>query len=321
MTDVDVVIVNYKSAAHTVNCVQAARRVARQDGLVAGIFVVDNGGDAIDLGTALETSEDLHLIKNTKNHGFAAACNDGAQLGVAPYILFLNPDALLHEGALTGLASFLSQPDNASTGIVGPEIRNTEGDLVPSCSDVPTLLNLIVRSTGIHALHSGLGGDPYLPLSRHQSSGPVGQVMGAALMIRRSLFQTLAGFDESFFVYYEDVDLCARARAVGSNCYYLKSTTVTHIGRASSSQDSGFSLALHIRSRVTYARRHFGFAASVTLALVCGAAELPARLIRAILGRGSMPVSGVMRAYVLLAQNIVNGRGLPIPRASLNKQC
>ncbi|MEQ8735669.1 MAG: glycosyltransferase [Rhodospirillaceae bacterium] len=321
MTDVDIVIVNYKSAAHTVNCVEAASRVARQDDVAIGIFVVDNGGDAIDLQAALKTRDELHFIRNTTNDGFAAACNAGAQLGAAPYILFLNPDALLHEGALKGFTAFLSQPENAATGIVGPEIRDSQGDLVPSCSDAPTLINLILRSTGIHVLHSGLGGDPYLPLSRHQNSGPADQVMGAALMIRRPLFQTLSGFDESFFVYYEDVDLCARARAAGSTCYYLKSSTVTHIGRASSSQDSGFSLALHIRSRVTYARRHFGIVASVFLALVCSVVELPARLAQALLGRGSMPVSGVVRAYVLLTQNIVNGRGLPVPRASLKKQC
>ncbi|MEQ9444628.1 MAG: glycosyltransferase family 2 protein [Rhodospirillaceae bacterium] len=321
MTDVDVVIVNYKSAAHTVNCVKAARRAARQDDVTIGIFVVDNGGDAMDLQAALGQSGDLHFISNSNNDGFAVACNAGARLGAAPYILFLNPDALLHEGALKGFTDFLSQPENEATGIVGPEIRNSQGDLVPSCSHVPTFINLILRSTGIHALYSGLGGDPYLPLSRHQSSGSVGQVMGAALMIRRPLFQILSGFDESFFVYYEDVDLCARAKAAGSMCYYLKSSTVTHIGRASSSQDSGFSLALHIRSRVTYARRHFGIVASVLLALTCGVVELPARLIQALLGLGSMPVSSVVRAYVLLVQNIVNGRGLPVPRASLNKQC
>ena len=320
MTDVDVVIVNYKSAAHTVKCVDAVLAVARQDGVTAQVVVVNNGDDIKGFEAEVHGAGDAKVVMNPANFGFGAASNIGARLGTAPFILFLNPDAQLYPGSLRAFTSFLNAPNNAGVGIAGPEIRDMSGSVVPSCSRLPSRLDLIARSIGLHTLPRAGAGYPYTSLDEHAQSHAVGQVMGAALMIRRPLYEQLQGFDERFFLYYEDVDISARALMLGMQSYYLKDACVTHAGRISSSQDAGFSLALHIRSRLTYAGLHFGRLYQCVLFLVCALIEFPARLLQAMLGRSAVGARGVFRAYRLLALNLFSGTALPRPRAGAHSQ-
>lgn len=320
MTDVDIVIVNYKSAAHTVKCVEAVHAVAREDGVAVQVAVVNNGDDILDFEAEVHRAGDAEIVTNPANLGFGAASNIGAQLGTAPFVLFLNPDALLHPGSLHAFTSFLNDPNNAEIGIAGPEIRDANGSVVPSCSRLPSRLDLVIRSIGFHILPRAGSGYPYMSLDEHAESHAVGQVMGAALMIRRSLYEQLHGFDERFFLYYEDVDISARAHDLGMQSYYLRDACVTHAGRISSSQDTGFSLALHIRSRLTYASLHYGRLYQFALLLVCALIEFPARLLQAMLGRSAVGARGVLRAYWLLARNLFSGTALPRPGAGTQSQ-
>lgn len=288
MTDFDIVIVNYKSAAHTFECVKTAHRVVANDGVTTRIVVVNNADDAAALDAAVDAAGGATVIHSPENVGFGVASNMGAQRGDARYLLFLNPDARLETGALRAMRAFLDDPRNANIGVVGPEIHDGSGRLVRSSSRIPTACDLLLRSIGAHVLFPGRG-YPFLPLKAHHVSGIVGQVMGAALVIRRPLFEALGGFDPAFFLYYEDVDLCARAAVRGWGCYYLKDARAIHIGRASSSQDPAATLALHVRSRIIYARKHFGRGVSAILSAVCRFIEFPLRLLR-----GNF---GVMAAY------------------------
>ncbi len=312
MTDIDVVIVNYRSASHTVNCVRTAHQVAGLDGVNVKIIVVNNGDNDEAFDQTISAAGDVTIIDNALNAGFGTACNQGAMLGDAAVILFLNPDAILAPGSLRACYTVLSDPAATDIGIIGPEIVDREGKTVPSCSRTPTLADLLIRSIGAHTLFRSTG-YPFLSLADHAKSRDVGQVMGAALFIHRSLFTVLRGFDERFFLYYEDVDLCARAQALASRCYYLKTAQVMHIGRASSSQDTGLSLALHIRSRLKYTGIHFGRGAQLLLAVTSLLVELPMRLVQAAFGGGAVGLRGVCRTYQILLTNAV-------PQANMRPQ-
>jgi N-acetylglucosaminyl-diphospho-decaprenol L-rhamnosyltransferase len=312
MTDVDVVIVNYKSAAHTVKCVRAVFDAARKGNLDARVFVINNGDESPTFGSDVQAVGKVDIVTNAANIGFGAACNLGASRGNSPAIYFLNPDAVVDEGSLAPMVTFLNDPQNINIGIVGPEIRNSAGAVVVSCSRLPSLTDLMLRTIGWHRT-GGVGGYPYLSLQEHGQSRAVGQVMGAALMIRRSVFEEINGFDERLFLYYEDADLSSRVYGLGYQSHYLKDVWVTHIGRVSSSQNTGVSLALHIRSRVTYANLHFGNLGKVSLAAVCVAIEFPVRMLQAMLGKGVVGLGGVLRAYRLLALNLFTGTALPKP--------
>jgi N-acetylglucosaminyl-diphospho-decaprenol L-rhamnosyltransferase len=299
MPVIDIVIVNYMSADHTARSVRAALLVASGDSVNIEVFVINNGDADASFEQTIKAIGNVVVVTNPTNVGFGAACNQGAKLGTADIILFLNPDATLQPAALKICVEAFRNPTNESLGIIGPEVTDGTGHLVRSCSRLPTLGDLFLRSVGAHSVLRN-SGYPYLPLAKHDRSGDVGQVMGAALFIRRSVFQELGGFDERLFLYYEDVDLCARARTLGSKCYYLKDSRVTHFGRASSSQDTGLALALHIRSRLIYARLHFGNASRVLLTIATFLVEFPLRLFQASLGGGVVGRRGVLRAYRLL---------------------
>ena len=304
MADVDVVVVNYKSTAHTARCVASAHDVARADGVAAQIIVVNNADVPSTLDDAVARAGGGTVLHNATNAGFGAACNQGAAQGHAPYILFLNPDAALEPGALRPCRDFLADPANAAVGIVGPEIVDASGAFEPSCSPLPTPRDLLWRTLGLHLLFPKRG-YPYLSAAAHAHSGPVGQVMGAALMIRRDLFAALQGFDAAFFLYYEDVDLCAQAQAKGLGCYYLKDARVRHVGAGSSSQDSGMALALHIASRATYTRRHFGAVWQAVILTAAFLIELPGRFLRALITGRDIGV--VLNATRLLVQGAASG--------------
>jgi len=294
MAEVDIVVVNYRSARPLAGCLRSVHAVAKEDGVAVTVIVVNNGDDAdiaANAGGAV-------VIENPSNLGFGVACNIGARAGQAPFVFFLNPDAELKLGCLAACLAFLRDPAHAAIGIVGPELSDEHGRLQRSCSEIPTAGDLLMRATGLHVLLGARANTPFLSHERHKQSGFVGQVMGAAMMVRRELFTRLGGFDERFFLYYEDLDLCARAAALGQRCYYLKSAHAMHAGRGSSSQDSGRALALYLRSALTYARLHFGRDMEVMLALWVVLVEFPLRLIQGLVqGRPAR----TLRAYGLLA--------------------
>lgn len=312
MDDVDVIIVNYRSAAHTAACIAAVRGVARADGVRVAVTVVNNGDAPADLERAAAPSGPAVFVHNAANLGFGAACNIGAARGGAALILFLNPDAVLKPGYFKTCVAFMRDPANAGVGIVGPAIEGPDGRRAATSSPLPGAARLLAQTMGLARV--------FLPPDRHahENSGHnsrVGQVMGAVLMIRRTVFASLGGFDERFFLYYEDVDLCARAARLGAACHYLSTARAMHVGRVSSSHDKGLTLALFLRSRLTYARLHFGRACEALLIAATFLIELPLRLLRAApgtiggAGGGSASITGAaaLRAYRLLFANLVSG--------------
>ena len=297
MSDVDIVIVNYRSLDHTPSCVRAAHATAASDQVSISIFVINNEDDPDTLAKEVTAAGGADIIEPDHNLGFAAACNLGSQKGRARAVLFLNPDASLTPGALRALLGALSE-----TELAAPALTTADGTLTASCSRLPTAFDLLNRSLGLHRLRKN-NGYPYLPLSDHAASGPVDQAMGAALMIRRDAFEALGGFDERFFVYYEDVDICARAKADHMTLQYVREADVTHIGQGSSSKDRPAATALHARSRLTYAGKHFGGVWQCIIAIAIVGVEMPLRLLEALFGRIPSSPGGVLRSFVLLFRN------------------
>lgn len=305
MAEIDVVIVNYRSAEHTGRCVESLYRAAATDSVAVSIVVVNNSDDGPALAREVAAAGGATIVQNASNLGFGTACNAGAARGSAEVILFLNPDARVTSGCLKTCLAFLRHARNATVGILGPRLTDTNGVPVPSCSRLPSAVDLIWRTLGLHFVFPGFE-VPYLSADAHSRSGDVGQVMGAVMFVRRPLFTALAGFDERFFLYYEDVDLCARAAKAGARTYYLTEATAQHVGAGSSSQNSGMALALHVISRMTYARHYFGQFARAAILVAAVLVEFPLRMIRALMGSGQ--VGAVSRAFRLVLADAFLGR-------------
>jgi N-acetylglucosaminyl-diphospho-decaprenol L-rhamnosyltransferase len=252
---VSAVIVHYKTPAETAAAVGAVAETAPGTEIV----VVDNAsGDAIGQRLAAEVRS-ARLLVETKNRGYGAACNRGGRETSRPLLLFLNSDAVVQPGAVEALAAALERDPAAA--VVGPRLTNPDGTLQPSILRLPTFWRIFCESSGLAFLAGGR--EPFRGHSAtredHSTGRAVESVKGAAMLIRRSAFEQVGGFDENFFLYAEESDLATRLRDAGWRIRFEPSALVVHHGGAS----GGDALFGHLHDGLAqYVARHQGVAAA-----------------------------------------------------------
>jgi len=296
--EVEIVIVNWNSRSLLRECVVALDRSTIAERL--SVCIVDNAstdGSADGLGTERVRAT---LLRNSENRGFAAACNQGARIGQAPLIFFLNPDVRIEPDTVERAVNYLTEPCNSRVGILGIQLLDANGTVWRSCARAPTMTMLLLRTMFLDRLCPQLVFPHFLAEWDHRDTRPVDQVMGAALMIRRPLFEKLGGFDERFFVYYEDVDLCEAARKSGWNVTHFAGARAIHVGGGTTQAVRDRRLAYEIRSRLEYAAKHHGRTAAFLLGLFIVVLELPIRLVYAIMAWSPRDGRLVLCAMVLL---------------------
>lgn len=262
---IDIVIVNWNSGNQLEDCVYSI--LAHGDGLVSRAIIIDNGS-CDNSPDAVDNLSIVDLVRTGKNLGFGKACNVGASRGSAEFILFLNPDTRLYPQTLSDTIAFMNDPKASSVGICGVQLLDEAGDVARSCSRAPTIGRLIARALGIDLILPKLG--CRMTEWDHAQSQQVDQVIGAYFFMRRSVFEALGGFDERFFVYFEEVDLARRAAKAGWTSWYLASSRAFHAGGGTSHQVKAHRLFYSLRSRLQYASKHF----SVPGIAIVGAATL-----------------------------------------------
>jgi len=252
-----VVIVNWNSGAQLRECLQSFSAVANDDVTLARVSVVDNAstdGSAENLNFALP----LVVTRNAENRGFAAACNQGGTGAQAEFLLFLNPDTRLMAGSLELPARCLSSEPDANTGIVGIQLVDEIGHVARNTTRTPSAWSMIGNSVGLDRLIPSVFPPLFVNEWAHDETREVDQVMGAFFFVRRSLFETLGGFDERFFVYFEDLDFALRARRRGSKSVYLATAQAFHRGQGTTQGATGRRMFYFNRSKIFFALKHFG---------------------------------------------------------------
>jgi GT2 family glycosyltransferase len=277
----DIVIVNWNTGDCLRMCLES---VAGSVGARLGRVVVVDNASTDDSATRLPALDGLVLEVNRHNRGFAAACNQGARQASAPYVLFLNPDTVLQPDTLRAATDCLDSAASAF-GICGGVLEQPDGTPGVSASRFPSLANVVTSTLGLHRVLGRRARPRHLSATELQRSGPVDQVIGAFFLVRRALFEQLGGFDERFFVYYEEVDFCRRAAAVGKPAYLCTDVRLTHVGNVSARQSGGRSLFYSLRSRTRYAAKHWPRSHLAVLMIFTVLIELPARIVRALVGR------------------------------------
>jgi N-acetylglucosaminyl-diphospho-decaprenol L-rhamnosyltransferase len=260
----DVVVVAYHSAADLPACLDSI--AAEGSGVVGQVLVVDNSADPEALEAArrvVAARPGDRLLDPGVNAGFGAGANRGvaatARSG-APYAAILNPDTVIAPGALGRLVRELEA--RPALAAVGPQVRSLDGSIYPSARTFPSL----VVAAG-HALLGQLRpGNPFT--RRYVGAGQPDWISGTAMVVRRTAFEAIGGFDEGYFMYVEDVDLCWRWRQAGWTVDRVDDAVVHHaIGR--SSERAPFAMiAAHHRSLWRFARRSTRGPARAALPLV-----------------------------------------------------
>ena len=232
-----VLIVNYRGYDDLERCLSSLEPYL---GLDDEVVIVDWESDRKALRRAATAWPRAELLPRTDNRGFAAGVNLAASRSKAPFLLLLNPDAVAEGPVVRVLESWLTE--HGDVGVAGARVLDADGRLQQSARRFPDLTTWLGgRSTWLTARFPGnwLSRRNLLADAAADSSEPVDVdwVSGACLMTRRDAFERLNGFDEGFFLYWEDADYCSRAAAAGLRRMYVPLVTVRHAAGKSSSHD------------------------------------------------------------------------------------
>ncbi|MBK9125768.1 MAG: glycosyltransferase family 2 protein [Chloroflexi bacterium] len=229
MTPVSILIVTYNPDKTILSCLRAIQSEATHD---SEVIVIDNASQDRTVERVQSIFPYVKILANSDNPGYGVANNRGFALSHGDVIVILNPDVVVAPGAVQALVDFVAS--NGDVGVVGPRTLSSDGRPVITARHDYTVFRLLVKHLGINRVipswvYGSLG-----PLSL-ETNDPldVDWLHGSALALRRDIYAQLGGFDEEFFLFMEDVDLCARARDAGLRVVLLPSAQVEHVGSES----------------------------------------------------------------------------------------
>ncbi len=259
--DVSMVLVSYNTRQLLRECLQT---VFAQKGVSMEVFVVDNASRDGSVDMVNEEFPQVTLICSAANLGFAAANNRAFVQAKGRYVVMLNTDAFLRPGDLARAVELMDC--NPSAGLAGARLVGRDGEDQPSARQFPSITNDLLVLTGLSSRFpsSRFFGKADRTWADPAQPAEVDWVPGAFSIIRRSVLEAVGHFDERFFLYYEEVDLCRRIIAAGWKVWYWPQLIVVHIGGESSRQvqqlsmsKSGSQLSLwRMRSALLYYRKH-----------------------------------------------------------------
>lgn len=251
------IIVNYHSSAPLKNCLESIYRTLRK--ITFEVIIVDNSQNDPGMVSLKESYPQIRVIQNATNVGFAKANNQAVLSAQGKTLLFLNPDTVLADQAIEEMVAHLES--NPDIGALGPKVLNTDGSLQYSCRHFPTLM------TGFFNRYSLLS--RWFPDNRytvhylmkdfsHDENREVDWLSGCCLMTPRAVFEKVKGFDEHYFLFNEDVDLCRTIHQNGFKVMYFPSAEITHhVSTSNSRVPVGIIIKRH-RGMKHYYGKHYG---------------------------------------------------------------
>ncbi len=251
-----VVVVSWNVSALLMRCLRALEK-EREAGVGLEVFVADNASTD---GSARQVREHYpwaRLTASEKNLGFARAVNAALEQAQGQYFVLLNPDTEVAAGFFTDLEkSFVRHPRAA---VIGGHLMNEDGSTQASVRRFPTRYVLVLEAVKLLGRVPGLAGKYLMADFDYRMAQEVDQVMGACFAMPASVWQELHGFDPGFYLWFEEVDFCRRAKAAGYEVWYEPALTVLHTRGASFKQLTKFQKHyLFTNSLLKYARKHFG---------------------------------------------------------------
>ncbi len=309
-------MLNWRTPEMTLKAAAAAQRA--MTGIAGEIVIVDNAsGDGSFEKMQAETAgwERVHVVQSGRNGGFGAGNNAGMRAGLSDgtrpdYTYILNSDAFPAEGAIAALLTHLEATPKA--GLAGSQIHGRDGAPHVTCFRFPSILGEFEGAARIGPL-SRLLRRHAVPLPILEQTQPVDWLAGASLMIRQAVLDEIGGFDETFFFYFEETDLCLRAARAGWQTHYVADSHVEHIGSVSTGMKGWDRVPDYwFASRRHYFVKNHGraYLGAVTLAHVLGAGA--GAIWRLIRRKGAPPpphflrdlVQGDLRAALNLHERI-----------------
>lgn len=318
---VSIIIVNYKVEDELIACISSILKSKPK--VSFEIIVVDNNEEEGNFRAKLEEKfNQVRYIKSQRNLGYSGGNNLGAKYAFGNYLFFLNPDTTIFPDAVDSLFEFFKNKENA--GIVAPLLFKTDKDVYSSQGSRELgLLQGIVVLSFLNKLF------PDNPISKKYSLydwdkkniKEVDVVPGTAFMIRRSLFNKIKGFDEHFFLFFEEFDLCKRVKKLGYSIFILPRAKIKHIWGASTSKSNLNIKNIFKKSRFYYFKKHYGLISAYLVELFASVSRI-SLLVISILTIGTflrfynigelMPFIGDQGWFYLSARDMVLNGQIPL---------
>ena len=289
---ISTIIINWNSGQQVKHCIESLSNSISQQ-----IIIIDNASTDGSEQTIADLPN-VTLIRSAENLGFGKACNLGAQNAKAEFLLFLNPDAAVYPSTLEKALLFMQDPANAQVGICGVQLLDESGHVARSCTRFPSAAGFAAQAMGLDKVFPRLG--HFMAEWSHDSTRQVDHVIGAFFLVRHTLFESLGGFDERFFVYLEDLDFSYRARHAGWHSVYLADVQAFHAGGGTSNQVKARRLFYSLRSRLLYAAKHFSMAGTVLVFLATLLLEPLSRSMLAMARRSWPALEETWQGYAML---------------------
>lgn len=245
-----VVIVNYNVQYFLEQCILSVKAASQY--LKVEIIVVDNNSTDGSCKMLLEKFPEVDLIQNKKNTGFSKANNQGVAIAKGEYVLILNPDTVVAEDTLELILGFAKSKQNL--GVLGVKLIDGTGEFLPeSKRGIPTPKVSFNKLFGISSKQTGRY---YATHLKENETGVVDVLVGAFMLMKRSIYNDVNGFDEDYFMYGEDIDLSYKVLNKGYQNYYFADTTVIHYKGESTKKDIKYLKYFHGAMKIFY-RKHF----------------------------------------------------------------
>ncbi len=252
---VSIVIVNFRVSDYLQRLLRSLREADLYD--AAEVIVVDNASHDDSKNRITAEFVEVSWVGLKNNIGFGKACNVGAKGARGAHLLFLNPDTLVSKNTLSVCLEFMrSHPD---AGMMGPKILNADGSLQAGCRrSFPSPLVAFYRMGGFSRLfpHSSRFGRYNLTYLNPDALSEVDAVSGSFMFIPAPLFREINGFDETFFMYGEDLDLCCRIREKGLEIWYNPATQIIHFKGKSAARQTWKSRKAFYEAMVIFSRKY-----------------------------------------------------------------
>ncbi|WP_430409635.1 glycosyltransferase family 2 protein [Kordia sp.] len=259
-----VIILNYNVRYFLEACLRSVQSAIAE--IDAEIIVIDNNSPDNSCDMMRNTFPTIQLIANTENVGFAKANNQGVKVAKGEYVCILNPDTIVAEDTFTQILQFAKSKENV--GSIGCKLVDGSGTFLPeSKRNIPTPMVSVKKIFG--SKNAGY----YSDLNENET-GKIDILVGAFMLMKKSVYQTVNGFDEDYFMYGEDIDLSYKIKKAGFQNYYYGKTSVIHYKGESTLKDKTYAKRFYGAMQLFY-KKHFKRNILYDIAVTLGAKLIP----------------------------------------------
>jgi GT2 family glycosyltransferase len=253
-----VIILNYKNPELTAKCIDYLTEASNKSKIDTETIIVDNSAKETASILKKLLAENVKVIENEKNLGFSKANNQGISISKGEYVLLLNNDAFVNSEVLKAGIRFLE--DNPDCGLWAPKLVGEDGTFQMTCARLPSIKGLIVEYLLFRSY------DRYADSETWEKPRTVGAVIGAFMLIRRRVIETIGILDEDFFFTVEDIDYCFRVNEADFKIYYDPTVSMVHL--VSASQKEGVEYPELHSNRVLYFKKNKGIFLGVVSGII-----------------------------------------------------